>query len=282
MGTDNHSRYNSIAIDLTRALPSRVWARQKTADVAFGAALGAGCTRNDWTAVRLWETVHKIVALMNGIGLLGPELGSDARWLKATQRLQMALMIGIVGSSLAPRMFRPLVAPIVFLPAKLVDWHMKSLLRPKLEQELNTYEANDSARLFDSSKEASISGELLPVHRGSRGSCDGTDGSRSIDESFALTEWLLNRYRSKDDKLSHLLRDYIVIAFESAVSSSSRLYFMLIELATRPELVEELREEVVRNSDEFGHLPGSYLVELCKMDSFMLESARLGASRHCR
>lgn len=59
------------------------------------------------------------------------------------------------------------------------------------------------------------------------------------------------------------------------------LYFLLEELATRPDLVRELREELSQNLDAAGHLPLSYLAELRKMDSFMLESARVTGSSHC-
>lgn len=276
MGTDNRARYHTVAIDLSRALPSRVWMRQDNAKAAFEAVLGSQGTGKDWRTVSLWKTVQSIVALMNATGLLGTELGTDPRWLKATQRLHRAMMVGIVGSHLTPRILRPLVAPLVFLPAKLVDWHMESLLRPTVEPELKAYEAKEADGGHNSSN-GIISTTVQDSDVGT-----GTQGHRSTKEKFPLTEWLLNRYRSADGRLSRLLRDYIVIAFEAAVSSSSRLYFMLAELATRPELTQELRDEVERNTDEFGHLPLSYLAELRKMDSFMLESARAAGSGYCR
>lgn len=76
------------------------------------------------------------------------------------------------------------------------------------------------------------------------------------------------------------MRDHIVVAFEAATTSAGMLYSLLAELATRPELVRELREELSQNMDAASHLPLSYLAERRKMDSFMLESARVTGSSH--
>lgn len=62
----------------------------------------------------------------------------------------------------------------------------------------------------------------------------------------------------------HLLRDHIEVTFEAAMSSVGILYFLLAELAQRPELVQELREELAQNWGGGGHLPLSYLFELRK------------------
>lgn len=276
MGTDNTARYHTVAIDLSRALPSRVWMRQDSAKAAFEAVLGPQDTSKGWKIVSLWSTVQNIVALMNATGLLGPELGNDPCWLEATKRLHRAMMFGIVGSHLTPRILRPLVAPIVFLPAKLMDWHMQALLRPMVKRELEVYEAqeaDDGHNFFSDITSTVVQGSGVGTD---------TEDQRSIKEKFPLTEWLLNRYRSAHGRLSRLLRDYIVITFEAAVSSSARLYCMLAELATRPDLVQELRDEVKQNTDDFGRLPLSYLAELRKMDSFMLESSRTAGNGYCR
>lgn len=276
MGTDNTARYHTVAIDLSRALPSRVWMRQDSAKAAFDAVLGPQDTSKGWKIVSLWSTVQNIVALMNATGLLGPELGNDPCWLEATKRLHRAMMFGIVGSHLTPRILRPLVAPIVFLPAKLMDWHMQALLRPTVKRELEVYEAkeaDDGHNFFSDITSTTVQGSGVGTD---------TEDQRSIKEKFPLTEWLLNRYRSAHGRLSRLLRDYIVITFEAAVSSSARLYCMLAELATRPDLAQELRDEVKQNTDDFGRLPLSYLAELRKMDSFMLESSRTAGNGYCR
>lgn len=104
---------------------------------------------------------------MNAMALFGPEVGGDPRWLKATERLHMAIMFGIIGSHLTPRILRPLVAPIAFLPAKLVDWHMASLLRPMVQREV----------LDSRSTESSVD---LSSHDGSN------DNQRGIPSSFRL------------------------------------------------------------------------------------------------
>lgn len=264
LGTDNNPRYHAVGIDLARALPSRVWMRQENARAAFGTVLGSPSTQKEWKDVSLWKTVQKLVALMNAMALFGFEVGGDPRWLKATERLHLAIMFGIIGSHLTPRILRPLVAPIVFLPAKFVDWHMASLLRPMVQREVLDY------RLTESSVN-------LSSHDGS----NKNETEKRNQAKFPLTKWLLDRYSSKNDNLSQLLRDHIVIAFEASTSSAGILYFLLAELAERPELAEELRQEALKNMDDRGQFPSGYLSELRKMDSFMLELARVTGSSHC-
>lgn len=278
LGTDNSARYHTVGIDLARALPSRVWMRQEHARAAFDTVLGAPGTHKEWKDVSLWKTVQKTVALMNSMALFGPELGGDPSWLKATERLHLAIMFGIVGSHLTPRLLRPLVAPIMFLPAKLVDWHMASQLRPMMQHELVNYQSMVHAKNEGSTSGTVSSADLLsPVSDDSNKSST----KESMTNKFPLTTWLLDQYRSKDSSLDHFLRDHIVIAFEAATSSAGILYFLLAELAEHPELVQELRGELAQILDNEGHLPLSYISELRKMDSFMLEVARVTESSHC-
>lgn len=252
--------------------------RQEHARAASDTVLGAPGTNKEWKDVSLWKTVQKTVTLMNAMALFGPELGGDPRWLKVTERLHLAIMFGIVGSHLTPTLLRPLVAPIVFLPAKLVDWHMASLLRPMVQRELVNCQSMAHAGKEDSTSGTVSSADLLSRISGNS---NNNSAKGSMTNKFPLTTWLLDRYRAKDSSLDHLLRDHIVIAFEAATSSAGMLYCLLAELAERPELVQELRWELAQNLDNGGHLRPSYLSELRKMDSFMLEVARVPGSSHC-
>lgn len=274
LGTDNSARYHTVGIDLARALPSRIQMRQENARAAFDTVLGPPKIQKEWKEVSLWKTVQKLVTLMNALALFGPEIGGDPRWLKATERLHQAIMFGIIGSHLTPRLLRPLAAPILFLPAKLVDWHMASLLRPMVQREMATHRSPTQTEEHSSNRLKSP-GNLLSDD--SSNSCQLHEGTAT---KFPLTKWLLDRYSSKNDNLNHLLRDHIVIAFEAATSSAAILYFLLAELAERPDLAQELREEVVQNTDDKGNLPLGYLSELRKMDSFMLDLARATGSSH--
>lgn len=275
LGTDNSSRYHTVGVDLARALPSRVWMRQENARAAFDTVLGSPATNRDWKDVSLWKTVQKLVALMNAMALFGPDIGGDPRWLKATERLHHAIMFGIIGSHLTPRLIRPLVAPVMFVPAKIVDWHMASLLRPMVQRELVKYRSTTQV------EEHSSNGSDYSVSMLSHDVSNIDQAQKQTATKFPLTKWLLDRYDSRNDSLNHLLRDHIVIAFEAATSSAAILYFLLAELAERPELAQELREEVLGTTDDKGQLPLGYLSELRKMDSFMLELARKTGSSHC-
>ncbi|KAJ0124388.1 hypothetical protein J7T55_005726 [Diaporthe amygdali] len=185
-GTDNHARYHTVAIGLAKA--------------AFEAVLGPQGTSKDWTTVSLWRTVQSIVTLMNASDLLRPELGIDPRWLKATHRVDRAMMVGVVGSHYTPRNLRPLVAPIFFLPAKVVDWYMQSLVRPTVERELKAYEAKE-AKEADGGHNSSDDIISTIVQDGGVGT--GTECHRSIKEKFPLTEWL---WAGASSRHSHMRR----------------------------------------------------------------------------
>ncbi|KAI9374539.1 cytochrome P450 [Aspergillus egyptiacus] len=90
----------------------------------------------------------------------------------------------------------------------------------------------------------------------------------------------MTRYKPKEATLSQLLQDYVTVSFESTPSSTAALHLILMELATRPELVEILRQEI-REVMVDGKLPKTHLTELRKMDSVMRESA-LGLYRLLR
>ena len=86
---------------------------------------------------------------------------------------------------------------------------------------------------------------------------------------------LIQRYNPSELNVDQVVRDVITASFESTPTTAASLYWMLTELLIRPELVEELREEVASVLDKEGKLPQNQLTELLKLDSFMRESARV-------
>jgi hypothetical protein len=251
LGRDNSALHKTIAVDLARAVPSRVPARQRHCADAVERAIGS-C--DEWTAVPLAGTLLELVARTNAPALVGPALGSDERWITAVQRLPMAIMIAVFVAHAVPRWLRPIVSLVVFLPAWSLYLYMMMLLRPVARQDL---------QLVD---------EL------------GEEKKKERDDEkarFPLSTWLTARYQPSERTLSQLTHDHIVTAFESTASTAGTLYFILAELVTRPELVEELRAELAAIEDKDGHLPQTSLTELRKMDSVMRESSRVNIFSHC-
>jgi hypothetical protein len=243
LGSDASTLYKTIGIDLNRAIPDYVHGRQDDAEVAVAEALGS-CVQEK--SVPLFATCQNIVAITNARGLVGPELGADPRWTTAVQRFPMAIMIAVFASHAVPRVLRPLVAVPFFLPAWILYWYMQWLLHPTITKALQQRENGQ-----------------------------GEDQSPSSYQGFPIVSWLMKRYKQEEQTAQQIIHDLIAASFESTASMAGTLYFILAELSLRPELVCELRQEILDHTDKNGRLPLTQLDELKKLDSVMRESSRV-------
>ncbi|CAI7600098.1 unnamed protein product [Penicillium glandicola] len=64
------------------------------------------------------------------------------------------------------------------------------------------------------------------------------------DKKSLITAWLLSRCRPQERSLGQITHDLIVATFESTPSTAGTMLFILANLMSRPELVNELRDEV--------------------------------------
>ncbi|RYP42178.1 hypothetical protein DL768_010386 [Monosporascus sp. mg162] len=237
-----------LSMDLTRSLPSRIHARQDHVRAACNAILGSD---HNWKSFSFYLTLQKLTVTANATGLVGHDLGTDPRWLRAVQWYTVALAIGAYVSHSVPRPLRPVAALFAFLPAWAVYWYMAMLLRPKLARDIREHQA------------AAEKGQLQDLLQ------------PSPDKSFPITAWMISRTHPKQPTLSELTSRFIVASFEATASSAVTICSVITELATRPWLVEELREEISEVLKKDGQLPKTNLSELEKLDSVMKESARM-------
>ena len=253
IGTDDTSStlHKVASTDLARSIAPLSLARQETAQRAWQTALGVnkGPRGGQWNTVSLIWTVLDVVARTGATGLVGAPLSNDARWLAAVKILPVTVGIGVVASSYFPRLLRPLVANISYLPAFFVHRWMSFLVRPTVEKAIREFQNNETGK--DQKKAATF------VHL------------------------LVQRYNPSELNVDQVVRDVITASFESTPTTAASLYWMLTELLIRPELVEELREEVASVLDKEGKLPQNQLTELLKLDSFMRESARVNTFHYC-
>ncbi|KAI0013580.1 cytochrome P450 [Xylariaceae sp. FL0662B] len=252
LGSDTSAVHKSIGIDLTRSLPTRIWAHQDSAARACERALGLS---SDWKSFRMYWTLQDLISTTNAAGLVGPALGTNPRWTTAIQSFVLAIVFAIATSSLPPRFLRPLVTLFVFLPAWGLYWYMRWLLLPMVREDMNEY----VTAAQDNGKNEIIQAE---PHK-----------------KFPFTAWLLNRYPPDERKAANIGHDYVVASFESTSATSATFYFIMAELVQRPGVVEELREELSRVMVD-GRLPQTQLSELEKMDSFMRECSRWNPFGH--
>ncbi|RYP38692.1 hypothetical protein DL768_010763 [Monosporascus sp. mg162] len=246
LGTDSSALHKTAAVDLARTLPRRVLQCQDEAKMACDASLGPV---PEWQSFPLFSTVQQIVVTANSTGLVGPRLGSDKRWLNAVQRFPMALMVAVYISHTVPRLLRPMVSMLVYLPARALYWYMKTLVHFDARKDLQEYE--DAIR--DEKKESMI--------------------QKSFEKKFPMTAWLMSRYRPEERNLEQIKHDFVLAMFHATPSTSATLYCILSELVVRRTLIDELREELLQVMVD-GRLPQTQLGELKKLDSFMRESAR--------
>lgn len=180
-------------------------------------------------------------------GLVGEPLSRDKRWLRAVRLLPIAAGIGVYFSCLFPRLLRPAAATVFYFPALLVYKYMSYLLRPTIEQAMR---------------------EHYPTANGS------AKGSAKGEKKISLVHMLMGRYKQGEFRYDQLVKDIITATFESTPTTAVSLYWMLTELLQRPDLADELREEISGVLQD-GKLPATPLTELPKLDSFMRESARV-------
>nr|QJY30858.1 ent-kaurene oxidase [Discosia rubi] len=195
--------------------------------------------------------MQDIIASTNASAFVGRDLGTDQRWIRAVDRMPMAVAVPTILLSYLPALVRPLAKPLVFLPLKWIQWRIRQMLRPVLMADIHEYETSTDKKQL-----------LGPKEKG----------------KVQLTAWLLARYKGKMG-IDDLIQDYMTISFESTPSSAATLFFATCELAADPRLQDVLRRELEDITDH-GQLPRTHLNELRKMDSVMRESARVNGFSH--
>ncbi|PWY76063.1 cytochrome P450 oxidoreductase GliF [Aspergillus sclerotioniger CBS 115572] len=242
-GTETPALLKAISIDLARSIPFTVVSRQEDAKAAADDVLGS-CP--EWKEVKLFPAVTRMIAMTNACTLVGRHLARSDGWVKLVSKFPFEVMAGTFVISGFPRLIQPILAPLIFLPAIITKWRMKWSLRGVIKRDMHEFLTTSDKKTVLKLKE---------------------------NGKVPFTASLMTRYKPEEATLDQLLQDYVTVSFESTPSSTAALYLILMELATRPQLVEILRQEL-REVLVDGKLPKTHLAELRKMDSVMRESAR--------
>ncbi|KAH4060553.1 cytochrome P450 monooxygenase phmB [Parastagonospora nodorum] len=243
VGTETPALWKTIGIDLARAGAPVVSTKQKDARTAFDRYVGY-CP--DEKSFNVFDVMMKVVALTNGASFVGREV-AGGRWHELVAQLPMTVYFAVIFLTWTPRLFRPFLEPLFFLPHFKVQRDMRRILEPIIKQDLDEWSKTDDKKEQLKVKE----GQRLPYHK-----------------------WLISRYGPGEATPRQLATDQIVTAFESTISTALTIYYILFQLASRPELQDELRQEIADNTTD-GQLPSTSLTELRKMDSVMRESFRV-------
>lgn len=239
----------TISVDLARAIPAFVRARQIDCAAACDSVIGT-CVK--WKEVTLFAGMQELVASTNASAFVGRDLGTNRKWTRSVERLPMAALIGTVLLSYLPILLRPFLKPVFYGPAVWLRWNMAAMLKPIIQEDIHDYEQSKDKK-----------SRVGPKEKG----------------KVPLTGWLLNRYKPHQKIMKRFVDDYITLSFESTASSAGTLFFIMGELAADPALADILREEILQYAPD-GKLPLTHLNELRKMDSVMRESTRANPFSH--
>lgn len=243
IGAESDALWKTIGVDLARSTPVKVPSKQKDARIAFEKYVSY-CP--DHKPITLFPTMMKIVATTNACSFVGREVGTG-EWPEVVQQLPMSVYFAVMTLSWLPRMLKPIFRPLLLLPALKVQRDMRRILDPVIRSDMEEYER------------AADKKEVLKPKE---------------DGKLPFTQWLMARYKPGEATPYQLATDQILTSFESTVSTAATLYNIVLDLAVRPELQDELRHEVEEIMVD-GRLPSTHLKELKKMDSVMRETFRV-------
>ncbi|KAL4876140.1 cytochrome P450 oxidoreductase GliF [Aspergillus karnatakaensis] len=247
IGRETTALLHSIKIDIARSLPTMAPSRQIDAQQAVKERVG---TCSDWTEMEIFPAVLEMISTVNASFFMGRENPEMTRqWSHLSLEFIYRALMGAVAMSYVPELLQFAIAPIAFLPVIVTQWKMRRFLGPTLRAEMNQFRAAESKK------------RLLTV---------------SEDRKVPFTAALMSRYKPEDVTVRRLADDYTVLAFLTNFAVAVATHLNILDLASRSELVEELRQEL-REKTVDGALPKSHLAELRKLDSFMRESLRLNA-----
>jgi cytochrome P450 len=237
MGTKADEFDAAMRYDLTRNTP--VVLASFNAEVRHAIEENIGPCK-DWTALKPRAAMCRVASLMSGRAFVGVPLSRDEQWVEATVNYTGNVTKAWLVLRTLNRFIRPVMAP--FLP------EVKALM---------------GTREMTSTKMAPL---LERMARGDNGQpADGPGGD--------MIRWFQGRY-SKKASPQELARDQLLATFASIYNLSNALTYLMFDLASYPEYIEPLRQELDEVLGDKGSIDKDSLQRLKKLDSFVRESQR--------
>ncbi|KAJ5190089.1 hypothetical protein N7491_007868 [Penicillium cf. griseofulvum] len=231
----------AIRSDLTRHLEQNLENFQEEVVYAYDKYVGE-CP--DWTPKPLYDTVLGIVCLLSSRVFVGLPLSRDEDWIRVST--QYAMDAGHEAHSLSayPPILRPLMAPFILKRMKQHRAIARRMLQPVLDR-------------------------ILKVP---------TADTESDMQNGDLMRYILRHYTS-EPSMELLARDQLAASFVAMHTTTICITQALFDLASRPEYIPPLREELEgvlgKDGAQDGHMHKDSMVKLRMMDSFVRESQRM-------
>ncbi|KIL60300.1 hypothetical protein M378DRAFT_168328 [Amanita muscaria Koide BX008] len=195
---------------------------------------------DEWARVTLYSTVMDIVCRASNRMFVGVPLCRDPDWMELNKSLTLELMKGAFVLGLFPATVRPFVAPLLWSISRSVKRgvkHLEPLIKERVEQEKRR-------------------------------------GKDSPERPNDLVSWFFDVTKDRPRSVLSLVKAMLVTNFAAIHTTTMSVTYVMYELATRPEYVQPLREEIEAVISEEGWSKES-VRKLRKLDSFIKESLRL-------
>ncbi|KAL2064356.1 hypothetical protein VTL71DRAFT_4850 [Oculimacula yallundae] len=253
IGSEADEVLTAVKVDLTRNIAGTLDDLQEEAQYGFDKEFGP-C--EDWTPYTFYGKVTRLVSLISGRVFVGRPLSREEEWIDATVQYAYYCMKATQALHEYPSYLRSIVAPFVTELNDLKKFRRRGaeLLRPILEQLL-------------------AKGQHEKIYR-----------DDVADEQGTMLAWILKytpeHHRSNADMLAN---HQMILSFAAIHTTSMATTAAIFDLATYPEYIQLLRDEIQQVIDEDGQdingdgimrLKKASIPRLWKLDSFLKESQR--------
>ncbi|KAI9641427.1 hypothetical protein NHQ30_010234 [Ciborinia camelliae] len=261
IGNDSPAIIQTVKMDLTRHVASTVDALQDEMRYALDKEFG---TCENWTRVILYEKLLKVVALLSGRIFVGRPLSRSEEWIESSIRYTLDCVQAKDSVVKYPAWVRYFAAP--FLPEiRRLKEHKNEaaeLLRPVIE---------GCIRRFKEGK-----------------GVGGEKGDKFDDDQGTFVSWVMKWTDEKNKENPYVLAEnQLNLSFAAIHTTTMATSHLLFDLASHPEYIAPLREEIEQVVAEDGYeVDGSGMKnlkkhsfpKLKKLDSFLKESQRFNPS----
>ncbi|KAG9236989.1 cytochrome P450 [Amylocarpus encephaloides] len=255
LGQERPEVIAAVKEDLTKNIDSVVGCLQDEVKYGFEKEIGP-CS--EWTPVPLYRAMIRTVALMSSRVFVGLPLSREEEWLQATINFTtyaVAASDVVRGWNI---FLRPFVAPFLGEIRRVKRYKDRGgeLLAPFLRQKL---EEIQNGKL------------LVPFEQ----------------ERFSFIGWILKHTKENERRNSSVMGlNQMTLSLVAIHTTSMAITHAIFDLASRPEYIQPLRDEITEVIKQDGHgvtdatkrLKRLSIPKLKKLDSFIRESQRMSTS----
>ncbi|MCJ1245735.1 hypothetical protein MMC30_002939 [Trapelia coarctata] len=201
---------------------------------------------DEWVTIQPYHLILGLVARISGRVFVGLPLCRSERWLEISTQFTENVFVTVVFLRLLPTWLHPVAS--LFLPSR---WRGSGYVK--------------DAKRF-----------LIPEikHRQSIILAHEKDGSNPELPCDNLLSWMMECAQGDETDPAHLAHLEIVISLASIHTSQMNAVHVLYDLASYPEYVQPIRDEIRSVAEEDGGWQKTSFAKLRKLDSFLKESQR--------